>query len=378
MPDTFYRERQRNLVQQVRKEGCDAVLVCSRGTLRWLCGFSGSNGALLLTESGSWFFTDGRYGGEAQGLVSSGAASAVGIVSSALPAAVFGLPDFSGAIRDITEAAGHSARIAVEADHVTVASHEAMLAAVSEHACACRLCPLSGLAEALRAIKGVAERDAMTRALRLTESVFLDVLTLVQEGVSENDLAAEIDFRQKRAGASRSSFEPIVAFGRNSARPHARPGPDRLAPATPILFDFGCELDGYCSDMTRMACLGRPPPEFMRIWSVVNAAREAAVEAAVAGMSTLVLDQTARRVIEEEGHGEHFVHSLGHGLGIDVHEWPSVSHRAAHILQEHMVVTIEPGIYLEGRFGIRLEDTIVITGAHCERLNRLSTETVIL
>lgn len=374
-----YRERQQCLAKQVRTEGSDAVLVSSAGSVRWLCGFSGSNGSVLVTGSGgATFFTDGRYSGEAEALLTAGAVTAVAIVSKSLPAAAFAAPAFTEALSEASSAGSTVFTLAIEADHVTLEEHAAILEAAAEHTLGCAVMPLSGLTNTLRAIKDGVERECMTRALRLTESVFTDVLSRMREGITERELAAEIDFLQKRAGASRSSFETIVAFGSNTARPHARPGPRRLAPAMPILLDFGCEIDGYCSDMTRMAFLGKPSPAFRKISSVVDSARAAALDAASAGMSTNELDRTARRVIEDHGYGDNFVHSLGHGLGIDVHEWPGVSHRTSHTLQENMVITIEPGIYLDGQFGIRLEDTIIIKEGHCERLNGLSTETVVI
>lgn len=373
-----YRERQQCLAKQVRTEGSDAVLISSAGSVRWLCGFSGSNSSVLVTGSRVTFFTDGRYRGEAEALLTAGAVTAVAIVSNSLPEAACAAPAFTEALSEVSSAGSPVFTLAIEADHVTLEKHAAILDAVAEQTLECAVIPLSGLANTLRAIKDGVERECMTRALRLTESVFTDVLNRIQEGITEREVAAEIDFLQKRAGASRSSFETIVAFGSNTARPHARPGPRRLAPAMPILLDFGCEIDGYCSDMTRMAFLGKPPPAFRNISSIVDSARAAALNAASAGMSTNDLDRTARRVIEDHGYGDNFVHSLGHGLGIDVHEWPGVSHRTSHTLQENMVVTIEPGIYLEGQFGVRLEDTIVVKKGHCERLNSLSTETVVI
>jgi len=311
-------------------------------------------------------------------MVSAGTVTECSVVSGSLPAALCSDGVFVQTAGNMAQTDGGALRMAFEADHVTVSSHNDLRTAMSGSDIRVALHPLVEAAAPLRAVKDDNEIDAMTRALRLSESVFGDVLSLVKEGVSERDLAAEIDYRQRVAGASRSSFESIVAFGPNSARPHARPGLDRLAPATPILFDFGCEFDGYCSDMTRMVHLGRPSSEFLRIWSLVDAARRAAVESAVSGMSTHALDSTARSVIQAEGYGNHFVHSLGHGLGMDVHEWPGVSARTDHRLQKNTVVTVEPGIYLEGQFGIRLEDTIVITDGDARRLNRLSTEPVIL
>lgn len=355
------------------------VLVSSLPDIYWLTGFTGSNALCVLHGWTLVFLTDGRYRDQAVEQVHVLTTRSLGlewaptrnvevqVVSGSLLAAAGHLL--------VERSGGHLPVLTFQADHLSVSDHEALVEVLPDTT---RLVGVKGLLDQTRALKSTDETAAMQRALELSESVFMDLLGVVREGMTELELAAEIDYRQKMRGASRSSFETIVAFGPNSALPHARPGSTRLAPRMPVLIDFGCVLDGWCSDMTRMLSIGDPAADVLQAYNAVNHARETAVQAARSGMSSRNLDALARNVIEAAGMADAFSHSLGHGLGTEVHEWPPVSFRSDAALPDGVVITIEPGVYFAGRFGIRIEDTIRLGPGTAERLNRLSTELFIL
>lgn len=359
------------------------VLISSLPDIHWLTGYTGSNGLCIVDGSTVIFLTDGRYRDQAAAEVTlSSVQSRVTRTTDPV------LPDIqditiqivSGSLLSaacrllIDRGDGHLPELTFQADQLTVSEYRTLVDALPNT----RLEGVTGLLNGPRALKSGIETAAMQRALELSEAVFLDVLGVVKEGMTELELAAEIDYRQKMRGASRSSFETIVAFGPNGALPHARPGTTRLAPHMPVLMDFGCVLNGWCSDMTRMLSLGEPPADVLKAYRIVNNAQETAVQAACAGMTSRELDAAARNVIEAAGMADAFSHSLGHGVGTEVHEWPPVSFRSDIALPESCVITIEPGVYFAGRFGIRIEDTIRLGPGGAERLNRLSTELFIL
>jgi Xaa-Pro aminopeptidase len=226
--------------------------------------------------------------------------------------------------------------------------------------------------------KSDAEVERIREAQRLTEAVFEAVLDWVRPGISEKEISAEIIYRHLQLGAQRMSFEPVVASGPNSALPHAQPTDRILRDEDVLLLDFGCFLDGYASDMTRTIALGQPSSDVREVYEVVLDAQIRALAAARSGMLAVDLDSAARAVIEEAGYGKQFSHSLGHGVGLRIHEWPRISHTAEYMLPEHCVVTIEPGVYLPGRFGIRIEDMIRLQPMGSENLTRAPKELIVI
>jgi len=205
----------------------------------------------------------------------------------------------------------------------------------------------------------------------------LEVLPRLAEGTTEGEVAAELDHLMRRRGASGSAFDTIVAAGENSALPHARPGPRRIEPGDLVVIDFGAIIDGYRSDMTRTVCVGEPRAPGGRVYEVVRASQQAGVEAVADGVSCKQVDAVCREIIEEAGWGEAFLHSTGHGVGLDIHEAPSLSSRSDEVLAAGEVVTVEPGIYLAGTGGVRIEDTVVVTGDGCRRLT-CSSKTLVV
>lgn len=338
----------------------DAVLVSFLPDIRWAVGFTGSNALLVVTPGAAHFLTDGRYttqaGAEVQGAeIHVPAADLLAYLSES----------------DLIDGAD---TLLCQADHLTVAQFDRLREQLPD----VTFRPVAGLLEQHVAAKSEREIDALRRALAVTESVFELLLPQIGPGVSEQDLAAEIVYQHLKLGASAMSFEPIVASGIRGALPHARPSSKTLRPGELVVIDMGGIVDGYASDMTRTVAVGEPDEVARRAYDVVLKAQEEATASVRAGASGKALDRIARDVIDEAGLGEYFSHSLGHGVGLQVHEWPRLSYRADDVLPENAVVTIEPGVYLPERFGIRIEDVVVARTDGPEVLTQASKDLLVL
>lgn len=233
--------------------------------------------------------------------------------------------------------------------------------------------PLSGIVERFRVIKDDNEIAVIRRSVELNESVFQEIFTSLDYTATEVDVALEIATRMRKKGAERESFETIVAAGAGSSLPHAVPGPGELVNNGPLLIDMGLILDGYCSDMTRSFCLGQVNDDYLKIHRLVRQAQLQGIAAVKAGVTCREVDQAARRVIEDAGYGKYFGHALGHGVGLAVHEEPRISPKSRKKLRSGMIITIEPGIYIPGWGGIRLENMVAVTADGCEVLNHDTT-----
>lgn len=263
--------------------------------------------------------------------------------------------------------------VQVQADHITWTSQRHI-----EHVLPrVEIQPAADPFPDLRTVKTDGEVASMRRALRITESAFTSVLGLLREGITEAEVAAELDHLQRRGGASGSAFDTIVAFSERAALPHARPGNRALRHGDIILVDFGCVVDGYHSDMTRMIAFGRTDKSFLEAHAAVEDALNVSMEHAAAGVQGVVLDGVAREVLVRHGLGDRFSHSLGHGVGLEIHEHPSVSSRNPHPLAEGAVITLEPGVYLPGQFGIRIENMVQLHASGCTVFNTLDTHLTI-
>jgi Xaa-Pro aminopeptidase len=213
----------------------------------------------------------------------------------------------------------------------------------------------------MRQVKTVDELVRMKKALAIAEAAFLDLLEDLEPGRTENEVAAELEYRMRALGAERASFEIIVACGINAAKPHARTSQQKITPGKPIIFDFGALVDNYCSDLTRTVYLGKMPPYFKTMYSVCLEAQLAAIEAIKPGIPADQVDGVARKIIDRAKFGRYFNHGLGHGLGLDVHEAPTLSGKSKQLLLPGMIVTVEPGIYVPGKGGVRIEDDVLVT-----------------
>jgi len=360
----------------MRLQRMGALLVTHLPDVRWLCGFTGSNAVLVVMVKGSRtsarLFTDGRYTAQAKDEVR-GAMVRIAKKSALKEAVVF------AANADVL-------LCGFDAAYTVVTTLEAMRKALREEAVRMRrtnrfLKPVRGLVSSLREVKDAEEIAALRRAAALGCELYEGMLGFIDVGMRELDVAAELERRARLAGAEAMSFETIVASGARSAMPHARATGAVLEPGTLLTLDFGIILNGYCSDMTRTVylrgvsegsmkkrSLRKREEEQRRVFEAVLQAQESAVASVRAGVTAGKVDEAARRVLRREGLAKYFSHSTGHGLGLEIHESPRIAAKQEQVLQAGMVVTVEPGVYLEGNFGVRIEDTVVVMDDGCEIL----------
>ncbi len=335
-----------------------ALLVSSLPNVRYLTGFTGSNGILLLLEGDAVFLTDPRYSIQAGREVSCKIKIVQGLLTKAASDLI--------ARKKLT-------KIGFEQAHLSFANY---IALKDELKLAASLVPIPDIILDQRMVKSESEIAAIRAAVLLNSQAFEQALKKVRVGASEADIAAEIDYRMRRLGASGSSFETIVAAGARTALPHARPTAARLQPNDLLLIDMGATLDGYASDMTRVVSLGKPPAKIRNMYRAVLESQLAAIAIVKPGIAAGRVDLAARKVLRGHNLDKQFVHSTGHGLGLEIHEPPRLGKAAKTRLQAGMVITIEPGAYIEGLGGIRIEDTVLVTKTGCEVLTPTSKELV--
>ncbi len=345
-------ERARRLLDETR---LDALVVSCPENVRYLSGFTGSSGALLLAIDRLVLATDSRYAEQAAG-ETTGCDVEIGSGPPALAAAGLAGP----------------LRIGFEPGSVTYELWERMGAAADPRA---RLVPAAGLIERLRRCKEPAELDRIRTAAAIASSSFEAILPLVVPGAVERDLALEIEMRMKRAGAEAVAFDLIVASGPRAALPHGRASERALGAGEFIVFDIGARYKGYHSDLTRTLYTGTPDARARRIHETVLCAQEAAIAAVAVGAIAREVDGAARETIASAGFGDRFGHGTGHGVGLEVHEAPRLGPRSTEVLEEGMVVTVEPGIYIPGETGVRIEDMVIVRAGGCEPITTIAKDT---
>ena len=342
------RKRLNLLYQKAREAGVDAFLVTNLPNIRYLCGYSGSNGVLLVTRGGSYFYTDFRY----QQQVRDEVRGARAVIRERDLIASFPTEHTRG-IR----------RLGFEKSFVSFGNYKTLQKQLKHT----RLVPCANLTSGLRSVKDSGELELIARAAGIADKVLKQVLALVKPGVTEKDLAAEIDYRfLQHAGIA---FDTIVASGPRGALPHAQPGMRKLKKGDAIVFDIGARFQGYCSDMTRTVFLGRADRKAREIYEIVLDAQLQALGSVRAGAKCADVDAVARTYIREKGYGREFGHGLGHGVGLEVHEAPGLSARSVDTLAANQIVTVEPGIYLPGWGGVRIEDLVAVTPRGCRILS---------
>ena len=324
-------------------DGLDAILLTSEANCYYATGFMGE-GIALVTRRGSWYFTDSRYT-EAAGMAI-GDAAVIREVSRERP--------FSALINEALAASG-AEKVGFEDQRMTVAEH-----AVYSEKLHCTLTPASALMTELRGSKDEEELSCMTAAQRIAEGALEQILKEIRPGMTEKEIAARLNYLMVSAGAEKTAFDTIVASGPNGSMPHAVPGMRKVREGDFITMDFGCVYKGYCSDMTRTVALGRPSDEMRNVYDIVLQAQLAGIAAAKAGVTGAVIDGAARKVIQDAGYGVYFGHSFGHSLGIDIHEAPNAAPGNDKPMPDGAVVSAEPGIYLPGKFGVRIEDVMIL------------------
>jgi Xaa-Pro aminopeptidase len=352
--------RRRAAAQALAARKLDALIVASPANIRYLTGFTGSNGLLLLWKGGAVLFTDPRYTVQAARETD----CAVRVVRGPLYPALTAV-----ATRRRLR------RLGFEEDRLALKAYRDLESVLPLGA---SLTPTSGLAESLRLVKSPHEIRLIRRSVELNSEAFTRAVAKLRPGMAETALAAEIDYQMGLLGASRPAFDTIVASGPRSAQPHAQPTSNPIRRNRLLLIDMGASREGYASDMTRMAFLGRPGPKVRRLYEAVLEAQLAAIDAVRPGVEAGAIDRAARQVLRASGLDRAFVHSTGHGLGLEIHEAPRLAAGVGTPLQAGMVITVEPGVYFEGFGGIRIEDTVVVTSSGCQVLTPTSKELLLL
>ncbi|MBB6448916.1 Xaa-Pro aminopeptidase [Geomicrobium halophilum] len=334
---------------QFEQNGIDALLVESPTNRRYLTDFTGTAGAVLLTSEDAFFITDFRYVEQAKSqcegfkVVQHGGA-------------------MSAEIKKILDS--HNVKsLGFEKAYTSFQTYQ-----LYQETFDAELVPVAGIVENLRLFKSESELKTIKKASEIADAAFSHILTYIKAGVREREVAHELEFFMREQGAESSSFDIIVASGERGARPHGVASDKKIEKGDLITMDFGAYYKGYCSDITRTVALGEPSEELRHIYDTVLSAQLKAVEQIKAGMTGIEADEIAREMINGKGYEGHFGHGLGHGLGMEVHEEPRLSPKGNLVLEPGMVVTVEPGVYIPGKGGVRIEDDIVITEDGNERL----------
>lgn len=343
-PLNAYRARIKNLRAAMREHRLAAFLITNAHDIRYLTPFTGEDSFLLLTADSACIISDSRFEEE---------------LDAATPVADVFIRsgDMMEAVRAVT-AGARVKRLAIQGEYATVNFHARLSAALK----GVKITPVSSLLSDLRVVKDKDEIAHIRAAIAIQEAALKATLKTLRAAQTESDIAARLEFEMKARGSSTPSFETIVAAGPNSSRPHYRPQRAKLKAGGVLLIDWGAKSNGYCSDMTRTFALAKWPKPMAEVYDVVLEAHLAAIDAIKPGVTGRQVDAAARTVIERAGYGPRFGHGLGHGIGLDIHENPRLHRVSADApLKEGMVVTVEPGIYLPGKGGVRIEDDVLVT-----------------
>jgi Xaa-Pro aminopeptidase len=353
LPAMDVAARSRRLREGLADAGCEALLVTKLVNIRYLTGFTGSAGLLLVRPDDLVFVSDGRYGEQA----------AAQLGAAGVDARI----EISGTEQQqiLSDAARGLERLGLEADAVTWAAQRGY---AREWFADAQLVPTEGLVDGLRLVKDAGEVARIEAAAHIADEALSRVRPQLADGPTEEEFGLELDTEIRRLGASGTSFETIVAAGPNGAMPHHRPGHRPIAQGDLVVLDFGALVDGYCSDMTRTVMVGEPTPTQQRMLDVVTESQAAGVAAVRPGAGGRDVDAACRTVIEAAGWGDAFVHGTGHGVGLEIHEAPRVARTSEATLSAGQVVTVEPGVYLPEHGGVRVEDTVVVTEEGCRAL----------
>ena len=344
--------RLEKLRQRLAESELDAILISQGENRRYLSGFTGSAGSLLISQKSAILATDFRYVEQAQ---SQAADFDIAQIEGELPK---WFPDLASSLG--------AKRIGFEANDLSFSTYRQLVATAGEK----ELVPTEEIVESLRAIKDEEELELITRAVELADAAFEEVAPMIHPGMKEKEVAWELEKLLRERGSETVPFDLIVASGPNSTLPHARPSDRVLLRGEPVVIDIGARFQGYCSDLSRTFCLDNEDKTFGKIYDLVLGAQLTAIATIEARMSGEEADALARTVIEQGGYGEAFGHGLGHGVGLAPHEQPRLGRGSSTTLADGMVFTIEPGIYIKGWGGVRVEDMVVIESGRARVLSK--------
>lgn len=350
-----------NRLVSMLPKSADGVLIVSETNRRYFTSFPSSDGFLLATKNGSVFLTDSRYIEEAQNTVKCCEVAELKKVAEQLP--------------ELCKKLGVRV-LMTESERLTVAqlnSYRKLLKGITLTSVG-----TDKLIDKLRMVKSEDEKNSVIKAQRIAEKAYEHILGFIREGVTERELALELDFFMLKNGAEAISFETIAVSGANSSKPHGVPTDKKICRGDFITMDYGAVVNGYHSDMTRTVAFGEVSDEQVRVYETVLGAQLSSIATLREGVKCSDADRAAREYINEKGYGEYFRHSTGHGVGLEIHEKPNLSPKSDFILQSGNIVTIEPGIYIPGKFGVRIEDLAIITKFGCENLTKIPKKLAIL
>lgn len=354
------KNRRSTLKRFFEKHSLDAVLFSDLRNVRYLCGFSGTEGALLISKNNAWFLCDSRYTAQAAEEVQVAEIRECGAIRLDTVAALAIDNDLH--------------RIGFEAAHTTVSAYRRM----AEKLNGIDLVELGSDLDEIRVCKDKVEIEQLASVAELSSRAFEAIMGEIKPGVREVDIALALEFEMRRLGAEGKAFDFIVASGERGAMPHGRASDKVICSGEMITVDFGALKDGYHSDETVTVACGEPGARAREIHAIVSTAHDLAIDAVRPGISCKDLDDVARSYIRDKGYGDYFGHGLGHGVGLEIHEMPTLSPRSTAILQEGMVITVEPGIYIQGFGGVRIEDTVTVTSDGCRVLTRVDKKLIVL
>lgn len=360
MENTFYEMRKKVVREVMDSNQLDGILFTGLENIRYLCGFTGSDGAQILTKRESFFLTDSRYWTQSEKEV---IGSQIVRYNKKLEGIAFHLADLK------------LQRIGFESLSLSFSLHQSLMKKITNGV---DFLPLENEIRNLRALKDDRELLSMKSAIDISSRAFEHILGMMKEGVVERDVALEMEFFMKKNGADAMGFDVILASGKRSALPHGKASEKRIKKGDLILIDFGSQFDGYHSDQTRTVVCGNPSPDQKKIYQIVKDAHDRAIEKIRPGIPIHEIDAAARNYIRDCGYDEYFGHGTGHGIGLAVHEEPVVNRDNKEPAQEGMVFTIEPGIYLPASGGIRIEDMVRVTSNGAEVLTYLPRELKII
>ena len=351
------------IAAQLESHDLDAMLLTCEANRLYASGFhsAGTDGVALVTRKKAYYFTDSRYTEAAARYVQGAELREVGRGRG------------YGALLEEAVAEQHIRRMGFEDAYMTVQDHARYRKALS-----CDLVPATELLWQLRMVKDDEELESMVAAQRIAEKALADILEEIRPGVTEKEIAARLQYLMLHYGASDMSFDPIVVSGPNGSLPHGVPSEKTIQRGEFVTMDFGCIYHGYCSDMTRTVAVGYATEEMRKVYDTVLAAQKAGIAAARAGVTGQTVDGAARAVIDAAGYGKYFRHSFGHGVGVEIHEAPNASPMNDKPLPAGAVISAEPGIYLPGKLGVRIEDVILITEEGCRDITLAPKELLVL
>jgi len=349
-------KRLRKLRTSVAERGLDVLLISQPENLRYLSGFTGSSGWLLISVQSAILATDFRYVEQAKG-----------------ESPDFEIIQTKQELRDCLPGLASDFgwhKLGFEANSISYEGYHKLNEAIKTKQVNFELVPATGIVERLRSIKEPGELGFITKAIELTDAAFEQARAIIRPGMMEKEAAWEIEKFLRQEGSEGIPFEIIVASGPNSALPHARPTEKIIFSGEPVLIDMGARISGYCSDFSRTLFLGKADKTFQEIYNIVLKAQTAAIEGIESSMDASQADQLARSVVEQAGYGDAFGHGLGHGVGLAVHEFPTLNPSSSDSLVDGMVFTIEPGIYVAGQGGVRIEDMVVLENGKAKVLTK--------